>query len=74
MFLIYIFQTKTKSDFGVSQNPICLRSETGSDESVFLLALAIYASSTRAESMREMAWMSSSGISRFSVKGSRTMP
>lgn len=27
MFLIYIFQTKTKSDFGVSQNPICLRSE-----------------------------------------------
>lgn len=28
MFLIYIFQTKTKSDFGVSQNPICLRSES----------------------------------------------
>ena len=27
MFLIYIFQTKTKSDFGVSQNPICLRSD-----------------------------------------------
>ena len=38
MFLIYIFQTKTKSDFGVSQNPICLRSEPTANAIGFLLA------------------------------------
>ena len=37
MFLIYIFQTKTKSDFGVSQNPICLRSEPRHPAGPFLI-------------------------------------
>ena len=43
MFLIYIFQTKTKSDFGVSQNPICLRSETSAfQQRSFSIALVFY--------------------------------